>query len=47
MQVPLERLLQHSRAVSAYDSTLLLAHSLSDGEINRTRLDRLIVSNYM
>ena len=44
MQVPLERLLQHSRAVSAYDSTLLLALSLSDGEINRTRLDHLIVS---
>ncbi len=45
MQVPLEQLLQHSRAVSAYDSTLLLAHSISDGEINIRKLKSLIVNN--
>ena len=42
-QVQLEPLLQHSRAVSAYDSTLLLVHSLTDGRVDKRSLQSQIV----
>ena len=46
-KVKLEPLLQHSRAVSAYDSTLILAHSLTEESINTSRIESQLVSiNY-